>query len=456
MTKKIFGETDGIRAKVGDFPLRPNVLKTLGSAIAGEIQAKEFLMARDTRLSGLWMKDALMTGLEAGGIKVKDLGVLPTPAISKILEQSEYEGGIMITASHNPATDNGVKLFIENGDKSDDALELAIEARYFAADLEPDIELPSVEYVEMGTDSDSVAKYVEMANNTLLDGKNDETPISEKFKNGKIMLDAASGAGHNFSRLVFEDFGLEVETIDPEPDGENINEGYGALHPEKLAEQCKKNGVMGIALDGDADRAILVDEYGRIWSGDRIVAFLAVYLKENNLLANDTVVLTEYSNLAAIQYLQVQGIKVEKVVVGDREVARKCKELGAILGGENAGHIIFLPWLNSSDGTFVALLAEKIIREKECALADLWPDYEDFPNEQLAVKVSEKRPLEQVAGWTEALKDAQERLDGRGRVFTRYSGTEMKLRILVEGPDFREDHEVAEGLKIIIEKEIGA
>ena len=456
MTKKIFGETDGIRAKVGDFPLRPNVLKTLGSAIAGEMTAQEFLMARDTRLSGLWMKDALTAGLEAGGIKVKDLGVLPTPAISKILEQSNYDGGIMITASHNPATDNGVKLFIADGDKSDDDLELAIEARYFASDLEPDIEVPGVEYVEMGTDSDSVAKYVEMANNTLLDGKKDETPVSEKFKNGKIMLDAASGAGHNFSRLVFEDFGLEVEVIDPEPDGENINEGYGALHPEKLGEHCKKNGVMGIALDGDADRAILVDEYGRIWSGDRIVAFLAVYLKENGLLKNDTVVLTEYSNLAAIQYLQAQGIKVEKVVVGDREVARKCKELGAILGGENAGHIIYLSWLNSSDGTFVALLAEKIIREKGCALADLWPDYEDFPNEQLAVKVSEKRPLDQVAGWTEALEEAQERLNGRGRVFTRYSGTEMKLRILVEGPDFREDHEVAEGLKTIIEKEIGA
>ena len=456
MTKKIFGETDGIRAKVGDFPLRPNVLKTLGSAIAGEMQAKEFLMARDTRLSGLWMKDALTAGLEAGGIKVKDLGVLPTPAISKILEQSEYDGGIMITASHNPATDNGVKLFIANGDKSDDDLELAIEARYFAADLEADIEVPSVEYVEMGTDSDSVAKYVEMANTTLLDGKNDETPVSEKFKNGKIMVDAASGAGHNFSRLVFEDFGLEVETIDPEPDGVNINEGYGALHPEKLGEYCKKTGVIGIALDGDADRAILVDEYGRVWSGDRIVAFLATYLKEQGLLKNDTVVLTEYSNLAAIQYIQAQGIKVKKVVVGDREVARKCKELGAILGGENAGHIIYLPWLNSSDGTFVALLAEKIIREKGCALADLWPDYEDFPNEQLAVKVREKRPLEEVAGWTKALEEAQERLNGRGRVFTRYSGTEMKLRILVEGPDFREDHEVAEGLKTIVEKEIGA
>lgn len=456
MTKKIFGETDGIRAKVGDFPLRPNVLKTLGSAIADEMQAKEFLMARDTRVSGVWMKDSLTAGLEASGIKVDDLGVLPTPAISKILEQSEFDGGIMITASHNPATDNGVKLFVSNGDKSDDALELAIEARYFEAELEPDIELPDVEYVEMGTNSDAVAKYASAAYDALQEGENNETPISEMFANGKIMLDAASGAGHNFSRLVFEEFGLEVETVDPEPDGENINEGYGALHPEKLSEYCKKNGVMGIALDGDADRAILVDEYGRIWNGDRTVSFLSMYLKEKGLLANNTVVLTEYSNLAAIQYLQAQGIKVEKVVVGDREVARKCKELGAILGGENAGHIIYLPWLNSSDGTFVALLAQKIIREKECALADLWPDYEEFPNEQLGVKVREKRPLEEVAGWNEALKAARERLDGRGRVFTRYSGTEMKLRILVEGPDFREDHEVAESLKEIIEKEIGA
>jgi phosphoglucosamine mutase len=456
MTKKIFGETDGIRAKVGEFPLRPNVLKTIGTAIAGEMQANEFVMARDTRLSGLWMKDSLTAGLEAGGITVKDLGVLPTPAISKILEQGSFDGGIMITASHNPATDNGVKLFVANGDKSDDDLELAIEARYFASDLEPDIELPELEYIEMGTDSESVEKYVEMARGALLEGKNNETPVSEMFVNGKIMLDAASGSGHNFSRLVFEDFGLEVEVIDPEPNGENINDGYGALHPEKLSEYCKKNGVMGIALDGDADRAILVDEYGRIWSGDRIVAFLANYLKADGKLQNDTVVLTEYSNLAAVNYLKAQGVKVEKVVNGDRAVAQKCKELGAILGGENAGHIIYLPWLNSSDGTFVALLAQYIIREKGCALADLWPDYEEFPNEQLGIKVREKRPLEEVPGWTEALAAAQERLSGRGRVFTRYSGTEMKLRILVEGPDFREDHEVAEKLKDIIEKEIGA
>lgn len=455
MTKKIFGETDGIRAKVGDFPLRPNVLKTLGTAIANEMTAKEFLMARDTRLSGLWMSESLTAGLKAGGIEVKDLGVIPTPAISKILEQSDFQGGIMITASHNPATDNGVKLFVGNGDKSDDDLELAIEKRYFAMDLEPDIDLPDIEYVEMGTDSDSVAKYVETARSVLLEGKNSETPAAEMLKNGKIMLDAASGAGHNFSRLVFEDFGLEVEVVDPEPNGENINEGYGALHPEKLAEYCKKTGVMGIALDGDADRAILVDEYGRIWNGDRIVAFLSSYLKAEGQLKNDTVVLTEYSNLAAINYIESQGIKVDKVVVGDRAVAQKCKEQGAILGGENAGHIIYLPWLNSSDGTFVALLAQTIMREKGCALADLWPDYEEFPNEQLGVKVREKRPLEEVPGWTKALEEAQERLNGRGRVFTRYSGTEMKLRILVEGPDFREDHEVAEALKEIIEKEIG-
>ena len=183
---------------------------------------------------------------------------------------------------------------------------------------------------------------------------------------------------------------------------------------------------MGIALDGDADRAILVDELGRVWNGDRIVSMLANYLKERGELKNDTVVLTEYSNLAAIQYIQAQGIKVEKVVVGDRAVANKLQELGAVLGGENAGHIIYLPWLNSSDGSFVALFARKIMAEKNCQLADLWPDYEEFPNAQLAVKVREKRDFKEINGWNEAVEQSLQQLNGRGRVFTRYSGTAMK------------------------------
>lgn len=445
--KKIFGETDGIRAKVGDFPLRPNVLKNLGLAIADEMSAKKMLMARDTRESGIWIDEAITSGLSARGVEVEDLGVLPTPAVQKLLSAGGFDVGVMITASHNPATDNGVKVFRADGDKLNDETELAIEDRYFASELEADIEPVERDFVEMGVDANSVEKYAEMAAEALGMAKNEGV--------GSFLVDSASGAGYVFSHALFEDFGFEVENIDPTPNGKNINDGYGALHPENLSKLCKQRRVMGIALDGDADRAILIDELGRVWNGDRIVAMLANYLKERGELKNDMVVLTEYSNLAAIQYIQAQGIKVEKVVVGDRAVANKLQEFGAVLGGENAGHIIYLPWLNSSDGSFVALFARKIMTEKNCQLADLWPDYEEFPNAQLAVKVREKRDFKEIAGWNEAVEQSLQQLNGRGRVFTRYSGTEMKLRILVEGPDLREDTEIAEKLSEIIKKEIG-
>ena len=445
--KKIFGETDGIRAKVGDFPLRPNMLKALGSAIADEMQAKKMLIARDTRESGIWIDESIVSGLSARGIEIEDLGVLPTPAVQKLLSGGGFDGGVMITASHNPATDNGLKVFRADGDKLNDETELAIEERYFASELEADIEAPERDFVEMGVDANSVEKYAEMASKTLEMAKNEGV--------GSFLIDSASGSGYVFSHTLFEDFGFEVENIDPVPNGKNINDGYGALYPENLSKICKQQQKMGIALDGDADRAILVDELGRIWTGDRIVAMLALYLKERGELANDIVVLTEYSNLAAIKYLESKNIKVEKVVNGDREVMKKLQELGGVLGGENAGHIIYLPWFGSSDGSFVALFARKIMAEKNCRLADLWPDYEEFPNAQIAVKVREKRDFKDIPGWNEAVEKGLEALAGRGRVFVRYSGTEMKLRILVEGPDMRENTEIAEGLSEIIKKEIG-
>lgn len=457
MGKQIFGETDGIRAKVGTSPLRPNVLKGLGVAIAEEMNLKKILTARDTRESGSWIKDCLAEGLKKKGVEIEDLGILPTPAIQKIIENTECDGGIMVTASHNPATDNGVKLFGADGDKTSDETELNIEKRFFEYELDADNEPEEREFVDLGVDAEYVKKYAQAASETLELAYNGEEDVPEDYIRGagEFLMDSASGAGYSFSHVVFEDFGFEVKNIDPEPTGKNINDGFGALHPEKLGKECKQKGLMGIALDGDADRAILVDEYGRVWNGDRIVSMLALYLKEKGELKNDTVVLTEYSNLAAIKYLESKGIRVEKVVVGDRAVARKCKELGAILGGENAGHIIYLPWLNGSDGSFIALFARKIMQEKECALADLWPDYEEFPNMQLAVKVKEKRPLEKVNGWEAVKNRAEEVLDGRGRVFTRYSGTENKLRILVEGPDQREDETIAELLADVIRKEIG-
>ena len=446
MEKRIFGATDGIRGKVGEAPLRPNIIKELGRAIAKNTYAKKVLLGRDTRESGIWMAAQISDGLNDAGAEVEDFGILPTPAVQAIIKDSgEYDAGVMLTASHNPATDNGVKVFGADGDKISDEQELSVEATFFEAELEKDEDAPEVRFVKQA--SESAEKYYEQIAASLIGDKG--------FEGQKIILDAASGAGHDFSRKVFEEFELEVEQIDPEPTGKNINEGYGALYPEKLAEAAREEGLVGVALDGDADRIVLADEDGRVWDGDRIVILVAEYLKKQGQLPADTVVLTEYSNLATINYLEAEGIKIAKVVNGDRYVAQKCVELGAGLGGELAGHIIYLPWLRGSDGTFMALMIMRIIQESGCRLADLWADYENLPSKQWGLKVREKRDFAEIAGFNDAIKAAEERFAGKGRVFVRYSGTENKLRILVEGEDAALVEEIGDGLAGLSKKEIG-
>lgn len=447
MEKRIFGATDGIRGKVGEAPLRPNIMRELGRAIAKNTYAKKVLLGRDTRESGMWMNAEISDGLKAAGADVEDFGILPTPAVQAIIKDSgEYDAGVMLTASHNPATDNGIKVFGSDGDKISDEQELAVEATFFEAKLGKDEDAPEVKFVKQH--SEAAEKYYEQIAAAQVGDKD--------FKGMKIILDAASGAGHDFSRKVFEEFELEVEQIDPEPNGKNINDGYGALYPEKMAEAAREQGLIGVALDGDADRIVLADEDGRIWDGDRIVILLAEYLKEQGKLPADTVVLTEYSNLATIKYLEDEGIKVAKVVNGDRYVAQKCVELGAGLGGELAGHILYLPWLRGSDGTFMALMVLRIVQESGKRLADMWADYENVPSQQWGLFVKEKRAFEEIAGFNEAIAEAEKRFGGRGRVFVRYSGTENKMRILVEGEDEALVEEIGENLAKIVKKEIGA
>ena len=447
MEKRIFGATDGIRGKVGEAPLRPNIMRELGRAIAKNTYAKKVLLGRDTRESGMWMNAEISDGLKAAGADVEDFGILPTPAVQAIIKDSgEYDAGVMLTASHNPATDNGIKVFGSDGDKISDEQELAVEATFFEAKLEKDEDAPEVKFVKQH--SEAAEKYYEQIAASQVGDMG--------FEGMKIILDAASGAGHDFSRKVFEEFELEVDQIDPEPNGKNINDGYGALYPEKMAEAAREQGLIGVALDGDADRIVLADEDGRIWDGDRIVILLAEYLKEQGKLPADTVVLTEYSNLATIKYLESEGIKVAKVVNGDRYVAQKCVELGAGLGGELAGHILYLPWLRGSDGTFMALMIMRIVQERGKRLADMWADYENVPSKQWGLFVKEKRPFEEIAGFNEAIAEAEERFAGRGRVFVRYSGTENKMRILVEGEDEALVEEIGENLANIVKKEIGA
>lgn len=448
MEKRIFGATDGIRSKVGEKPLRPAYIKCLGIAIAKFFRHDRILVARDTRASGVWIEDVLVEGVKQYGGTIGDLGVIPTPVAQKIIGARDgIKGGVMITASHNPATDNGLKVFMIDGNKLTDEQELEVERLYFDIGVGEDTEVPDVAY-EPDENTGAIREYAEMIANAL--------GIDEEFDGGRIVLDAASGAGHAFSRRVFEGFGMGVEQIDPEPDGKNINAGYGALYPEKMAARAKELGIMGVALDGDADRIVVADEEGRIWNGDRLVILLADYLKEKGELANDTVVLTQYSNYAAEQYLVNLGVTVDKVDNGDRYVAQKCEEIGAILGGEVSGHIIYTPWLKSSDGTFMTMFIQKILSDKGCRLADLWARYEDMPSKQWAVDVREKKPLDEIPEWNGAVAAATGDFDGDGRVFARYSGTENKLRILVEGSNAELVNEVGERLKALIEKEIGA
>ena len=448
MEKRIFGETDGIRGEVGKSPLRPNMINNLGRAIAKHFKGGLVLLGRDTRASGEWMRECMRAGLEECGAEVEDLEVLPTPALQKITAARDDDScGLMLTASHNPATDNGIKVLAADGDKLPDEEELEVEDEFFKDELGEDVEVPEAE-LKLVTREDAIDAYSQMVEEML--------QIGESLAGAKIVLDAASGAGHEFSRAVFENFGLEVDQIDPEPSGNNINKGYGAIYPERTMARAKELEVMGVALDGDADRIVIVDEDGRIWSGDRMIILLAEYLREKGRLPKDAVVLTEYSNYAAVRYLEAQGIKVEKVVNGDRFVSQKLRQLGADVGGEYTGHILYMPWLVASDGTFMTLFIQKIMHEKGKRLADMWADFEPMPSKQWGIKVREKRPLDKIPGFNDALKVAEKELAGIGRVFCRYSGTENKLRILVEGEDAVLLEKHGEVLAKIIEKEIGA
>ena len=448
MEKLIFGATDGIRGEVGKKPLRPNMMHNLGRAIAKHFKGGLALIGRDTRTSGEWMRECVSDGLEECDAEVENLEILPTPALQKIIAaRDDVSCGIMLTASHNPATDNGVKVFAADGDKLPDEEELEIEAEFFKDKLGKDVDLPKVNF-QLITREDAIDAYSQMVE--------EELRLGESLADKEIVLDAASGAGHEFSRAVLEGFGLKVKQIDPEPNGENINDGFGATCPERMASEAKAQGMMGVALDGDADRIVIADEEGRIWDGDRINILLTTYLLEQKQLPKNTVVVTEYSNYATVKHLEKMGVKVEKVVVGDRFVAQKMRELGANLGSELAGHIIYKPWFGASDGTFMTLFILKIMQEKGKRLADLWADYEYMPSKQWGIKVSEKRPLDEVDGFSEAVKKAEDEFAGTGRVFCRYSGTENKLRILVEGEDVGLVEKHGEILANIIEKEIGA
>ncbi len=425
MAKKYFG-TDGIRGKVGDYPITPDFLLKLGWA-TGKVFAEEgknfVLVGKDTRISGYMFESALEAGLSAAGVDTHLLGPMPTPAIAYLTRTLRAKAGIVISASHNPYYDNGIKFFSNQGTKLPDELEHRIE-EYL------DAPITTVESAKLGKArriEDATGRYIEFCKATA--------PSHLNLKGMKIVVDCANGATYHIAPHVFSELGAEVISIGIEPNGLNINEDCGATQPERLAETViAQQADLGIALDGDGDRVMMVDDRGEIVDGDEIIYIIAnSRLNEDGFKA--PIVGTLMSNLGMEHALERMGLKLLRANVGDRYVLEMLKQHNAILGGENSGHIICLDKTTTGDGIVSALQALAVMQETGQSLYDLKSGMEKYPQILVNVKVAKKVDPAEIPAIQDAVKAVESALGDDGRVLLRASGTEPLIRVMVEGID---------------------
>lgn len=422
MTRQYFG-TDGVRGAYGSPAMNEDLAWRLGMGAARWLAEKgvpagaSVLIGRDTRASGAALTQALADGLAHGGCQPASLGVLPTPAVSLAVRQRHAALGAVVTASHNPATDNGIKFFTATGGKLSDAEESRIEALMPPQRLETrPLSLKTLE---------ATSGYLGVMESLLPAG----------LEGWTIVVDTANGATVHTSPHVLRDFGADVLCLGSEPDGLNINAGVGSEHPEKMSEAVRRHGArIGIAHDGDGDRCILCDERGDVLDGDEILTILALHALERGQLANKLLVVTVQSNLGVEAAVSAAGGRVLRTAVGDRYVSERMLAEGAVLGGESSGHIICADIGPTGDGLVAALKVIGVMQATGKPLSELRCWLRKFPQRTLALKVQEKRPLETLATLAEAIRDLERGFGGQGRVLVRYSGTEAKLRLLVEGP----------------------
>jgi phosphoglucosamine mutase len=438
MTKKYFG-TDGIRGQVGTTPITPDFMLQLGFA-AGSVFAKNkthtVLIGKDTRISGYMFESALEAGLSAAGVNVGLIGVLPTPGIAYLTQQSDAIAGIVISASHNPYQDNGIKFFCRDGQKLSDEVEHAIEAKL----LEPIKTVVSNKLGKAHRVTKAVLQYQEFCKNSC---------EQQSLAGLKIVLDCANGATYHVAPELFTQLGAHVISINTTPDGLNINVDCGSTAPKTLqARVLQEQADVGIAFDGDGDRVIMVDHQGNLIDGDRILYVLAKYKKNNS-----GVVGTLMSNLGLEQSLQKLNIPFARAKVGDRYVLELLKEKNWTLGGESSGHMICLEQTTTGDGIIAALQVLKIMVEQQLSLLDLQKDMLFFPQTLINVRLQKKYdPLLDVLV-QQAIADTEQQLHGKGRVLLRTSGTEPVIRVMVEGEDAVQIKVMAENLAQVLEKQ---
>ncbi|MGD0798934.1 MAG: phosphoglucosamine mutase [Acidobacteriaceae bacterium] len=426
--KRLFG-TDGIRGVAGQPPLEPFTIHAIGLAIAHHLgDSPRVLIGMDTRESSEWIAAGLTSGLAGGGATVESAGVITTPAIAYLARAHSFAAGVVISASHNPWQDNGIKLFGPDGYKLADATELAIENEIFAQLTSSNRDSQAATQTQLPVNNADRVEYMHFllsaVPNLSLDGR-------------RIVVDCANGAASAIAPQLFaelnENGGGEVILTHASPDGRNINERCGALHPEVVAAQVvAQNASMGITFDGDADRALFSDEHGRVVNGDAVLLLAARDLAAHGLLPTSTIVATTMSNMGLEAALTRSGIKMVRAPVGDKYVLEQMLSSGAALGGEQSGHIIFSGRSTTGDGLLTALLLLDIVHRSGRTLAELTVDLKTFPQVIVNVHVREKPPLEQIPAVAEAIAAAQSQLAESGRIVIRYSGTESLARVMIE------------------------
>ncbi len=430
--RKLFG-TDGIRGEANVPPMTPELIVRLGRAIAMVARrqagnAPRVVVGKDTRLSGYMVETALSAGICAMGGRVMLCGPMPTPAVANLTQSMRADAGVVISASHNPYFDNGIKIFGPDGFKLPDERELEIERLIFDEKALSSVGHTGARIGRAERIDDATGRYIVYAKSTF--------PKELTLGGLRVVVDAAHGAAYKVAPQVFAELGADVTALGVSPNGRNINKSSGALHPEGVIREVgKRKAHLGIALDGDADRLIVVDESGEVVDGDAVMALCASRMITEGKLAKNTLVATVMSNMGLEHAMQRAGGKLERTSVGDRYVVECMRSKGYSLGGEQSGHLIFLDHATTGDGVVAALQVLAILAREQRPLSELKQLMQAMPQVLESIRLPERRPLDQMSKLQGEIKRTQDSLGENGRVLVRWSGTEPKLRLMVEGPD---------------------
>ena len=443
MGKELFG-TDGIRGVAGEYPLDPATIFAFGAALGREAMGSgEILVGADTRESGPWIAELVAGGLERSGARVRYAGVVTTPGIAYLTRTGPFVAGVMISASHNPYRDNGIKVFTHSGFKLPDAEEHAIEREIFRLRELGVVPSPATLAVDEGLDR----QYLEYLVSTA----------SVRFEGVTLAMDCGNGAASLLGPALFRRLGADVKEIFCAPDGRNINLDCGAMHIERLRDAVLAlRADFGVAFDGDADRAIFVAGSGKTVDGDAVLLATARAMKAAGHLPGDTVVATVMSNLGLEKALERDGIRMMRTPVGDKYVLEEMVRLGAALGGEQSGHVIFREYSTTGDGLLTALRLFEIARRAGVGLDELTADLLVYPQRLVNVRVREKKGLTELPSVAREIRLVEEAFAGTGRVLVRFSGTEPLARVMVEGPDLEQVESFSARIAEAIRREMGA